>query len=72
MNMYILEGNLDRAKEIGNKILASMNAGCIDSVKITANQLGGATSELSATYSTSTGGGNSQQLDFFNEQCNVK
>jgi tetratricopeptide (TPR) repeat protein len=34
MNIYILEGNLDKAKEIGNKILKHMNIGFIESTKM--------------------------------------
>ncbi len=65
--MYILEGNFDRAKEIGNNIL---NAGCIDSFKIKSNQPVVSNNELSSANITS--GINSQQFDFFIEQCNVK
>lgn len=32
MNIYILEGNIDKAKEIGNKILLNLNVGSFESV----------------------------------------
>lgn len=34
MNMFIVEGNLEKAKEIGNKILKRMNMGFIESTKM--------------------------------------
>ncbi len=32
MNIYILEANIDKAKEIGNKILLSLNISSVESL----------------------------------------
>ena len=34
MNIYILEGNLDKAKEVGNKILKEINMGYMETTKM--------------------------------------
>ncbi len=34
MNIFIIEGNLEKAKEIGNKILKRMNMGFIETTKM--------------------------------------
>ncbi len=64
MNIYILEGNLDKAKEIGNKILSNMNATSIESTKIT-NFSNNADFDQNNSNCCS-------QFEFWNEQMNIQ
>lgn len=60
MNIYILESNFDKAKEIGNKILSNMNIGFTESSPIQ-NSKSGSNKMFE----------NSGQFDFFNEQMSI-
>jgi hypothetical protein len=65
MNIFILEGNLDKAKEIGNKILSNMNASSIESCKISSCINNNADFNQNNSNSSS-------QFEFWNEQMNIK
>lgn len=57
MNVYILEGNIDKAKEIGNKILMSLNISSFEQA------------EFSNLSNNNT---NSPQFEFWNEKMSIK
>jgi hypothetical protein len=60
MNVYILEGNIDKAKDIGNKILINLNIGSLESVDF---------SNLSNNNNNNT---SSSQFEFWTEQMSIK
>jgi hypothetical protein len=64
MNIFILEGNLEKAKEIGNKILSNMNATSIESCKIS--------SFINNADFDQNNSNSSSQFEFWNEQMNIK
>jgi hypothetical protein len=67
MNICILEGNLDKAKEIGNKIMANTSVGFVETSHMnnyTNNVSGGCTTQSDMNN-------NSSNFDFLNEQVNI-
>lgn len=63
MNLYILEANYDKAKEIGNKILSNMNISFIESTKI---------NNYTNNYDFNPmQNNNNSQFEFWNEQINM-
>jgi len=62
MNVFILEGNLDKAKEIGNRILYIINTGSMDS------------NQSSTRNSTNNLSNNNllTKFEFWNEKENIK
>ena len=63
MNVYILEANYDKAKEVGNKILANMNIGFVESTKI---------NNYTNNYDFNPiQNNNNSQFEFWNEQINM-
>jgi hypothetical protein len=57
MNVYILEGNIDKAKEIGNKILMSLNISSADQADFT---------------NLNNNNTNTCQFEFWNEKMSIK
>ena len=57
MNVYILEGNIDKAKEIGSKILSSLNLTSFEQ------------EDFSNLNNNNT---NSTQFEFWNEKMSIK
>ena len=66
MNICILEGNLDKAKEIGNKVLLNVNSGSIEGVNNYSNSISGSNSVQIDMNN------NNSQFEFLNEQVNIK
>lgn len=58
MNIFILEGNIDKAKEIGNKILLNLNKSSFESADF---------SNLSNNNSS-----NNSHFEFWTEQMSIK
>ncbi len=58
MNIYILEGNIDKAKEIGNKLLFDLNVSSFESIEF---------SNLSNNNSS-----DSTQFEFWTEQMSIR
>jgi anaphase-promoting complex subunit 5 len=74
MNIYILEVNLEKAKEIGNKILLNIN---YDSVVDNWSQfenpeLSNQLNELNRRCNSNSNDNNNSQFEFWNEQMNIK
>ena len=57
MNVYILEGNIDKAKEIGNKILMNLNISSFDQIEFS---------------NLNNNNNNASQFEFWNEQMSIK
>ena len=57
MNVYILEGNIDKAKEIGNKILMNLNISTFEQA------------DFSNLNNNNT---NTHQFEFWNEKMSIK
>jgi len=57
MNAYILEGNIDKAKEIGNKILMNLNISSADQIDFT---------------NLNNNNSNASQFEFWNEKMSIK
>lgn len=64
MNIYILEGNFDRAKEIGAKILAQMNNSLVGSNQMNSNS----TNSSLSNYDRNN---NNSPFEFINELLNI-
>ena len=67
MNIYILEGNLDKAKEIGNRILLSMNTSEMELFQNNPFDLNNNTQLFSGLNN-----GASSQFEFLNDQISIK
>ena len=68
MNIYILEGNFDKAKEIGNRVLMTMNRNSSDLFNV-------ANFDLNYTYNyshLSFGDNSSDQFELQTEQISIK
>jgi hypothetical protein len=67
MNVCILEGNLDKAKEVGNRILSNANNSFVETC-----QINNYTNNVnSASQATADMNNNNSQFDFLNEQVNI-
>ena len=67
MNIYILEGNLDKAKEVGNRILLSMNTNEMELFQNNPLDLNNNTQMFSGLNN-----GASSQFEFLNDQISIK
>ena len=66
MNISILEGNLDRAKEMGNKVLSNMNFGYVEN-----SQMGNYTNNTNFQFYQTDSNNNQTQFYFLNEHLNI-
>ncbi len=67
MNICILEGNLDKAKEVGSKILSNANIAFAET-----SQMNNYTNNVSGGCATQSDmNNNNSHFDFLNEQVNT-
>lgn len=69
MNIYILEGNFERAKEIGSKIVSQMSRGSLSNGEESCEGTGIGGFEQSAVYLNSS---DQSDNELINEQLNIR
>ncbi len=72
MNIFILEGNFDKAKEVGNRVLLSLNKNSLDLLQL--NSFDNQTNSTFYNYNSNHFNTNNinDQFEFLSEQISLK